>query len=160
MSPNSTQAHGASTDETQAIREESQAAVGGMRQSDAARGSKHAVANREEATLMSARESTQAHAASGSQEESSDETTGFTRRNLPTHDPIYVVFEEFKQDPDLPVHDPSRVQELAIENPDDPRFQKYLAAYFQLSATMQKEVPKIATPYKAGDSAQSLSRGS
>ena len=160
MSPNSPQDPGASTDETQAIREESQAAVGGMQQSDAARGSNHNVANREEAMLLSARESTQANAESGSQEESSDKTTGFTRRNLPMHDPIYVVFEEFKHDPDLPVQDPSRVQELAIENPDDPRFQKYLAAYFQLSATMKKEVPKIATPYKAGDSAQSLSRGS
>ena len=68
MSPSSPQDPGASTDETQAIREESQAAVGGMQQSDAARGSNHNVANREEATLLSARESTQAHAASGSQE--------------------------------------------------------------------------------------------
>ena len=94
MSPNSLQAQGASTDETYAIRENSQVPVEGKQQSEAARESIHTVANRDEAQLMSARESTPAQAARGSLDESSDHTTGFARRNLSTHDPIYIVTRE------------------------------------------------------------------
>ena len=148
MSPNSSTAQGATTVEAYAVRENAQGSEGGMQQNEGARESAHTAASHSEAQLMSVRENTPAQAPRGSQDESSDHTTGFTRRNLPKHDSIYVVFEEFKHDPDVPVHDPSKVQELAIENPDDTRFSKYLAAYFQLSAQMQAEVPKIATPYK------------
>ena len=66
---------------------------------------------------------------------------------------------EVKRDQDPPIHDPQRMQELAIGNPEYVRLQRYIQAYFKLTQQMQEEVSKIATPYEEGDSAQSGSRG-
>ena len=80
-------------------------------------------------------------------EQTSEHQEGFPSRTLPKHDSIRVVFEEFLHDHDLPIHDPTKMQELAIENPKDYRYTKYLNAYHQLDAEMKAKVPKIATPY-------------
>ena len=95
MSPRSSEAQGASTEETYAFRKNLQVPVEEKQQRDAARKSIRSVANRDEATLMSARESTPAYAIAVWKDESLYHTTGLLRRTLPMHDTIYDVFEEF-----------------------------------------------------------------
>ena len=121
MSPNSSKTPRASAEETHAARESAR-----VPEEDTSANR----SNRDSLQLMSTRENSPAKAIEGSHNESSEQQTGLRRRHLPKHDPIYIVFGEFKHDHDVPIHDPTRVQELAIEIPktSDPK-SKFMRVY-------------------------------